>query len=89
MSSVDSTEETDIALNQIVEAIATINNMNVQIAEAARQQAQVADEINHNISLITDAAEMTSSSTSQVHVAADELARLANDLQNQIKHFKV
>ena len=89
ISSVDSTEEADIALNQIVEAIETINNMNVQIAEAARQQAQVADEINHNISLITDAAEMTSSSTSQVHIAADELARLANDLQNQIKHFKV
>lgn len=89
ISSVDSTEEADIALNQIVEAIGTINDMNVQIAEAARQQSQVADEINHNISLITDAAEMTSSSTSQVHIAADELARLANDLQNQIKHFKV
>lgn len=89
ISSVETTDEADSALNQIVEAISTINNMNLQIAEAARQQSEVADEINRNISLITDAAEMTSGSTEQVHTAADELARLANNLQHQIKHFKV
>lgn len=88
-SSVASSQDTDNALNQIVTAIETINQMNVQIAEAARQQSQVADEINQNISLITDVAEMTSGSTAQVNTAADELARLANDLQNRIKHFKV
>lgn len=88
-SSVASSQDTDNALNQIVTAIETINQMNVQIAEAARQQSQVADEINQNISLITDVAEMTSGSTEQVNTAADELARLANDLQNRIKHFKV
>lgn len=89
ISSVASSEETDLVLNQIVESITTINNMNIQIAEAARQQSQVADEINHNISLITDAADITSTSTGQVHLAADELARLAHDLQGKIKHFKV
>ncbi|MFN3882203.1 MAG: methyl-accepting chemotaxis protein [Nitrincola lacisaponensis] len=88
-SSVASSQDTDNALNQIVTAIETINQMNVQIAEAARQQSQVADEINQNISLITDVAEMTSGSTEQVNTAADELARLAHDLQSRIKHFKV
>lgn len=89
LSSVKSTEEAEAVLNQIVEAISTINSMNVQIAEAARQQSQVADEINQNINLITDTAELTSTSTAQVHTAADELSRLANELQSQIKHFKV
>lgn len=89
ISSVTTTQDADISLNQIVDAINNINRMNLQIAEAARQQSSVADEINHNISLITDAAEMTSGSTEQVHTSADELSRLANDLQNQIKHFKV
>lgn len=88
-TSVTSCSDTDEALTNIATAIETINNMNIQIAEAARQQSQVADEINHNISFITDAAEMTSSSTDQVNTAADELARLASDLQSRIGRFKV
>ncbi|WP_417582385.1 methyl-accepting chemotaxis protein [Nitrincola sp.] len=88
-ASVASCNDTDEALTSIAGAIETINTMNIQIAEAARQQSQVADEINHNISFITDAAEMTSSSTEQVNTAADELARLASDLQSRIGRFKV
>lgn len=88
-ASVTSCSDTDEALTSIAAAIETINTMNIQIAEAARQQSQVADEINHNISFITDAAEMTSSSTEQVNTAADELAKLANELQSRIGRFKV
>ncbi|KGK40986.1 chemotaxis protein [Nitrincola sp. A-D6] len=88
-TSVTSCNDTNEALSSIAGAIETINSMNIQIAEAARQQSQVADEINHNISFITDAAEMTSSSTDQVNTAADELAKLASDLQGRIGRFKV
>ena len=60
-TSVTATEEAGQALEQIVNAVAMINDMNSQIANASDQQTTVAGEIDQRIVSISDAAKTTSS----------------------------
>ena len=77
------------ALSRIAEAVATINDMNMQIAASAEEQSAVTEEINRNISNITMQAEETSQASSQTAETGQELASLANELNSRIHHFKV
>ena len=76
------------ALDEITAAVAEINAMNGQIANAAEQQSSVAEEINHNISRISSAAEETSVASEQNARAAEELARLATHLKDLVARFR-
>ncbi|MET4000484.1 methyl-accepting chemotaxis protein [Marinobacterium sp. MBR-109] len=77
------------ALQTINASVAAINDMNAQIATAAEQQSSVADEINRNITNITQAIEETAAAASQVTTASQELARLSSMLQNNVQQFKL
>ncbi len=77
------------SLDSISEAVATINDMNTQIASAAEQQSAVAEEINRNITTISQVAEQTNQGAQQTASAAEELARLAEQLQSLVGQFKV
>lgn len=77
------------SLGAIANAVATISDMNLQIASAAEEQAAVSEEINKNITSISQISELTASGTEQTTAAASELARLATELQELISEFRV
>ncbi len=77
------------ALKAISASVAAINDMNAQIATAAEEQSSVAEEINHNITNISQSVEETAASAAQVTTASQELARLSSMLQDNVQKFKI
>ena len=63
--------------------------MNTQIATAAEEQSSVAEEINRNVVNISDIVDRTAEGASQTSLASEELANLANQLQQLVNQFKV
>ncbi|MFO7603183.1 MAG: methyl-accepting chemotaxis protein, partial [Gammaproteobacteria bacterium] len=88
-SGVEQAREAMQSLDAIARAVATISDMNTQIASAAEEQAAVSEEINKNVSSISQISEQTASGTEQTTAAADELARLAVHLQQLIAQFRI
>ncbi|MGP0170804.1 methyl-accepting chemotaxis protein [Pseudomonas sp. NCHU5208] len=77
------------ALEQITEAIASINERNLVIASASEEQAQVAREVDRNLVNIRDLSLQTSAGANQTTAASQELSRLAVDLNGLVARFKV
>lgn len=77
------------ALDGITTAVNEVMAMNSQIAESARQQGNVSEEISKNINTITGIADTTNEGTMQMSKASTELAQLATDLQNLVNQFRV
>ncbi len=77
------------ALHSIATAVTEINHMNSQIAEAAKQQGCVAEEININIVNITNVSTQTATGAEQLASASSELATLSSRLQSLVARFKV
>ena len=88
-SCVQSVTEAGLALAKIAAAVVRIRDMNTSIASAAEQQSAVAEEINRNVTNINDVALQVSDGTEQTRDSSGNLARLAELLQNQVRHFKV
>ncbi|OBS09818.1 methyl-accepting chemotaxis protein [Acidihalobacter prosperus] len=87
--SVEKAREADMSLQTITEAVARINDMNALIASAAEEQSSVAEEINRNISNISQVTEQTLSGAQQTATASEELARLSAGLQSLVSQFKI
>ncbi len=81
--------EADNALALIAERISQINEMNLVIASAAEEQAQVAREVDRNLVAIRDIAEQSADGASQTSTASDELARLAGQLSQMVSRFRL
>ncbi|MBZ0335580.1 methyl-accepting chemotaxis protein [Marinobacter sp. AL4B] len=77
------------ALNTIVGSIAQIHDQVTQIATAAEQQSQVAEEVNQNVVRIVDAAQRSDTGVTQTNEASHELARLGESLRELVAQFKV
>ncbi|UXA36685.1 methyl-accepting chemotaxis protein [Pseudomonas juntendi] len=77
------------ALEVIAEAMASINQRNLVIASASEQQAQVAREVDRNLVNIRDLAMQTLAGANQTSAAAQDLSRLAVDLNGMVAKFKV
>ncbi|BAP41649.1 methyl-accepting chemotaxis protein [Pseudomonas sp. StFLB209] len=75
------------ALTVIISSTTTINGRNLQIASAAEQQAQVANEVDRNLNSIRDLSTQTASGARQTTVASNELSMLANDLNSMVQRF--
>lgn len=86
---VDKAQAAAESLNKIVQAVATISDMNTQIASAAEEQSAVAKEIDCSIVQISQLAEQATGSTDQVVNSSQELARLSEDLRAQVSQFKI
>jgi len=87
--SVDQAELAGQSLDTITASIATINDMNMQIANAAKEQNSVAEEINRNTININQVTNETAESTGQIATASEELAQLSSQLESMICRFKV
>jgi len=77
------------ALVTIEKSIGQIHDQVTQIATAAEQQSQVAEEINQNVVRIVDAAQRSDTGVTQTNEASHELARLGESLRDLVSQFKV
>jgi len=88
-SSVEKSQKAGDSLTVITEAMSNITAMNTQIAEASKQQSEVAEEINQNIVNISTIAEESANSTSELSQSNIALAELSSNLQSLVGQFKV
>jgi methyl-accepting chemotaxis protein len=88
-SSVELTRRAGNSLESITRTVSNIQSMNQQIAAAAEQQTAVADEISRSVVNVRDVSEQTASASEETAASSVELARLGNQLQMMVSHFKV
>ncbi|WP_312373342.1 methyl-accepting chemotaxis protein [Stutzerimonas nitrititolerans] len=87
-SSVLQAQQAGSSLTSITSAVASISDMNTQIASAAEQQSAVSDEISQNVVNINQVADRVTESASQTAQASSQLAHLAAGLQSLVGQFK-
>ena len=78
-----------VALDEIAAAITLITERNVVIASASEEQAQVAREVDRNLTNIRDISLQSSAGANQTSAASHELSRLATDLNGMVAAFSV
>jgi len=88
-SSVALTRKAGTSLESITNTVSNIQAMNQQIAAAAEQQSSVAEEISRSIINVRDVSEQTAAASEETAASSVELARLGNQLQMLVSHFKV
>lgn len=81
-------QEMDATLVTIKTTVSEVNNLNIQIAAAAEEQSQVAEEINKNIVRINEVTDLTVSTLAQVDRSGNDLKNKAADLKQRIAYFK-
>ncbi|RMV35752.1 Methyl-accepting chemotaxis protein [Pseudomonas syringae pv. papulans] len=74
---------------EIAEGIANISDRNIQVASAAEEQSLVAEEIHRNVNDINSLVIQVSAGAEQTAVTSRKLARLAEQQQGLVGHFKV
>ncbi|WP_027907291.1 methyl-accepting chemotaxis protein [Pseudomonas taiwanensis] len=77
------------ALDEIAQAISSINERNLVIASASEEQANVAREVDRNLLNIKDLSLQTSAGADQTSSASQELSRLAVDLNGIVRRFNI
>ena len=77
------------ALQEILSRINEVTMQINQIATAAEEQTATTCEIAGNVSRINDAAQESSRSSHESSAAASQLAALAEELQRQVRQFRV
>ncbi|WP_458373243.1 methyl-accepting chemotaxis protein [Pseudomonas laurylsulfatiphila] len=82
-------QEAGAALAEITGAVAQMRESNTQIAVAAEQQSQVAEEMNRAVVSIRDVTENTVQQTVSSATTSNELAALAGELSKAIGQLKL
>ncbi|MFK8332210.1 methyl-accepting chemotaxis protein [Pseudomonas sp. BJa5] len=88
-SSVELTRKAGASLESITRTVSNIQSMNQQIAAAAEQQSAVAEQISRSIINVRDVSEQTAAASDETAASSVELARLGNQLQTMVSHFRV
>jgi methyl-accepting chemotaxis protein len=87
-ASVEQAHQAGASLTAISRAVNNISDMNAQIASAATEQESVSEEINRNITIISQVANESAQGAEQINAASQDLARLATELQSAVAQFK-
>ncbi|WMC11195.1 methyl-accepting chemotaxis protein [Oceanimonas pelagia] len=82
-------QEAGEALQLIAEAIMQINEQNQTIASAAEEQASVSREVDRNLVNIRDLSVQTSAGANQTSASSNDLARLAEQLNQLVGRFQI
>lgn len=88
-TSVNDAHSASESLVKISQAIHDISDMAIQIATAAEEQTSVTSEINRNTESIRTVSENLSTEAQTSKAQAQELARLAASLQQEVGRFKL
>lgn len=76
------------SLAAITRSVATISDMNTQIASAAEEQSAVSEEINRNVVNISQAVDGTADGMTRISQSSEALRDLAVTLRNKLGRFK-
>lgn len=82
-------DETRDALSRIIDGIGTITNMTTQVATATEQQSSVAEEMNQNITHISQLTEMTTQGAEEIAHAGTHLSSMAAEFQKLLGNFDI
>jgi methyl-accepting chemotaxis protein len=77
------------ALAEIGRHIVQITERNLSISAATEEQAQVAREVDRNLSSIRDLSTQNAAGASQTATASTDLARLAGELNGAVRQFRL
>lgn len=77
------------SLQNIVDSMAKISDMSIQVATAAEEQGSVSKEVNKNVMQVSDLSIENTNGNVHIAAASDELAKLATQLQQVVHFFKV
>ncbi|WP_158227131.1 methyl-accepting chemotaxis protein [Mangrovitalea sediminis] len=77
------------ALVSINNSVASINDMNIQIASAAEEQSAVAEDMNQRIVTIASVADQSAEAASEISQASGGLARMAEELRSMVGRFRI
>jgi methyl-accepting chemotaxis protein len=88
-STLELAQSAGVALDEIAAAITLITERNTVIASASEEQAQVAREVDRNLTNIRDLALQSSAGANQTSAASHDLSRLATDLNGMVAAFSV
>ena len=83
------TEKATHALDIITDAVHKAHDVSSQIEQSAREQNTVSQEISEKLETIVGIAEETTAGAQQTSESSHEVARLAEELQQSIRQFKV
>ncbi len=86
---VTESKEVEEALEAIHDKVSSIAEMNTHIAEAVKQQAATAEDIDRNIVGISRVAEDNVGNAAETTRASEEMATKANQLREMLTSFKV
>lgn len=86
---VESAAGSNESLNNILSSVARINDTNTEVASAAVEQSAVADDIGRSMIEIRDASDENRRNAQSSQASSEELAQLAEDIQQKIHFFKV
>jgi methyl-accepting chemotaxis protein len=81
--------QASVALSLVVADVATMHEMNQQIAAATEQQCQVAEEVSRSMVSVRDSAEQSHACNQQLMAASNDLARLGRELQLILNYFSL
>lgn len=87
-NTVEEASRTGTSLMRIKDAVDRITDMNHQIASAAEEQSVVAENMSENVATIGRVAEETTVGSQQTAAASNELAQLAQRLQQLTAQFR-
>ncbi len=85
----DAIERGRESLMQIQEAVQKILDLNTHIATALEEQSSVTEEINRNVTVISEISAESASAGSEIYDASGHLSELASALQSQVNEFKL
>ncbi|MCV2883722.1 methyl-accepting chemotaxis protein [Aestuariibacter sp. AA17] len=86
-SSVSNAEITGQTISKMAEKISYISNTNISVAAATEEQSTVTEEINKNITEISDFAHSTSHNIKQCEALCDDLKLHVNTLSKTLQQF--
>ncbi|TDO99934.1 methyl-accepting chemotaxis protein [Marinomonas balearica] len=89
VTAVEQVKHEEGSLTNINSSVARIRDMNDRISATAEEQATVTAEVRRNVENITDIANQTTDSMHSVSNSSEQLARLAQQLNQRISYFKV
>ncbi|GAB3028430.1 methyl-accepting chemotaxis protein [Bowmanella dokdonensis] len=87
--SVGHAQESSRVLQDILDAVTEIADMNVQVSTATEEQTTVANEISANVNEFSLSIASVTESSQQNAEASSELAKLAEQLHQQVRAFQV
>ena len=88
-STVEQGGATGITFGDIVQSVASIQQMNQQIALAVEEQRSNTDEASRSVASISQAGEETVSGSSEISEASQSLAQLSQQLQGIVQQFRI